>query len=141
MKSLLQPSFLARSCDLGLLVLRVSIGLGLLLKHGLEKIFHFSQMAAHFPDPVHIGSHASLVFAMVSDAICSILVIVGAATRLAAFVIFVNVAVAYALVHNFGFHTDHGELVYIYMGCFLSLMLTGPGRYSVDAIWLRNQEK
>jgi DoxX len=60
--------------------LRVWTGFILFTKHGLEKLMHFSQMAQHFPDPLHIGSHPSLAFALLSDAICSILVMLGFAT-------------------------------------------------------------
>ena len=63
--------------DVGLLILRVLAALSLFLKHGWEKPTHFAAMAAHFPDPIHIGPVASLAFALVADAVCSILVAVG----------------------------------------------------------------
>ncbi|MHB8302202.1 MAG: hypothetical protein ACYDC6_05085 [Acidobacteriaceae bacterium] len=44
--------------DIGLLLLRRALGLSLFLKHGAEKIMHFSRMSAHFPGPMHIGGHA-----------------------------------------------------------------------------------
>ena len=77
------------AADFGLLVLRVVLGGMLFFKHGLEKATHFSQMSSRFPNPVHIGSHASLVFALISDAICSLLVVLGLGTRFAAFIIVV----------------------------------------------------
>jgi len=120
------------SLDAGLLLLRVSLGLSLFLKHGAEKIMHFSRMAQRFPDPVHIGSHASLVFALISDAICSLLVVLGLGTRVAAFIIFINIGVALYFVHHLAFHTDHGELIVAYMGGFLALIFTGAGRFSLD---------
>jgi hypothetical protein len=39
----------------GLLALRIVIPGSLILKHGIEKVFTFSTMAQHFPDPIHIG--------------------------------------------------------------------------------------
>ncbi len=50
----------ALGTDLGLLLLRASFGLSLFLKHGLEKVTSFTQMAQVFPDPLHLGAHVSL---------------------------------------------------------------------------------
>jgi putative oxidoreductase len=118
--------------DFGLLVLRVCLGTSLFLKHGVEKITHFSHMAARFPDPVHIGAHASLVIALISDAICSLLVAVGLGTRVAAFIIVANLGVAFYFVHHLAFRTEHGELILIYMAGFLALIFTGAGNFSLD---------
>ena len=118
--------------DFGLLALRIFFGLNLFLRHGLEKISHFSQMSRHFPDPIHIGSHASLICALISDAICSLLVTFGLGTRVAAFIVFVNIGVAFVLVHHHPFVSGRGELLLLYIGGFLALVFTGGGRYSLD---------
>ncbi len=131
------------STGLGLLLLRVWFGVALFLKHGLEKPTHFAQMAAHFPNPVHIGPVPSLVVALISDAVCSILVILGLATRWAALFIFFNVLVAWVFVHHlqfFGHTADHGELTVLYIGAFLALAILGPGRFSLDAALLRRSQ-
>jgi putative oxidoreductase len=133
MRKVLQLSFVPRSIDLALLVLRVWLGVALFLKHGLEKITGFSGMAAHFPDPLHIGRVPSLVLALISDGICSILIVLGLATRLAALIIAVNLGVAFCLVHHFHFFGQgNGELPWVYMGGALALFLAGPGRFSLD---------
>jgi putative oxidoreductase len=125
-----------RGQDFGLLLLRVCAGAVLFLRHGWEKPTKFSMMAAHFPDPVHIGPHASLLFALVSDAICSVLVAIGLATRWASLVVLINVGVAWAFVHHFLFFgraADHGEICALYLAIYLALLVAGPGRFSVDA--------
>lgn len=133
MNRFLQLGFLPRNFDLGLLVLRVWLGLDLFFRHGLEKIMHFSQMAAHFPDPVHIGPRLSLAFALLSDGICSLLVVLGLATRLAALIIVINLAVAFTLVHHFALSGRFsGELPFVFLGGFLAVLIVGPGRFSVD---------
>jgi putative oxidoreductase len=73
MNRLIRLDFLPRSSDVGLLLLRLWVGLSLFLAHGVEKVANFSAMAAHFPNPVHIGPHGSLAMALFSDAICSVL--------------------------------------------------------------------
>ena len=120
------------STDIGLLVLRVVLGAMLFFKHGLEKITHFSQMSAHFPNPLHIGSHASLIFATLSDAICSLLVVLGLGTRFAAFIIVVNMSVALYFVHHMALRQEHGEMMMVYIAGFVALIFAGGGRFSLE---------
>ena len=134
--SIVSFNFLKSDGDLGLLLLRLGLGLSLFLKHGWEKPTHFSEMAAHFPDPLHIGAVPSLLFALVSDALCSLLVVVGLATRWAALAVVINIGVAWLFVHHaefFGKHADHGEVCVLYIIGYLVLFVTGPGRHSMDA--------
>ena len=130
-----------RGVDAGLLVLRLLAGTSLFLKHGWEKPTHFAEMAAHFPDPIHLGPAPSLLIALVSDVICSVLTMVGLATRWAALFVVINVGVAWSMVHHFGFFAgpdaDHGELCCLYITVFLALSFTGAGRYSVDSLIAR----
>ena len=123
--------------DFGLLLLRVGVGGSLFLKHGWEKVTGFSHMAQHFPDPIHIGPLPTLAIALVGDAICSLLVILGFFTRPAAFFAACNILVAWALVHHFEFFghgpgADHGELCVLYVAVLLALAIAGPGRFSLD---------
>ncbi len=123
--------------DAGLLILRLLAGASLFLKHGWEKVAHFTAMAAHFPDPIHLGPVPSLVIALASDVLCAVLVTVGLATRWAALFVVINVGVAWSLVHRFAFfagpEADHGETCLLYVAAFLALSFIGAGRYSIDA--------
>jgi uncharacterized membrane protein YphA (DoxX/SURF4 family) len=56
-----------RSTSAGLLILRVFVGLPIFIKHGLEKLTGYSTMVRHFPDPIYIGAHASLAYALLAD--------------------------------------------------------------------------
>ncbi|MGA2597064.1 MAG: DoxX family protein [Bryobacteraceae bacterium] len=119
--------------DIALLILRVMAGFSLFLKHGMEKLTGFSQMAAHFPDPLHIGPVPSLAFALLSDAVCSLLIILGLGTRIAALVVAINLIVAFTLVHRLNFSGPHpGELAWLYLAIAVLLVLTGAGKFSVD---------
>jgi putative oxidoreductase len=131
-----KASTASSSADLGLLVLRLIAATSLFLKHGTEKLFHFSAMAQHFPNPVHIGSLPTLVIALIADAICMPLLVLGLFTRWAALFSFCNLLVAWALVHHYQFAGrggEHGELIVVYMGVMLTLAIAGPGRHSLDA--------
>ena len=116
----------------GLLVLRAA-ALSLFLKHGLEKLTGYSTMVRHFPDPIHMGTHASLAFALLNDGICSVLVMIGLATRPAAVVILINLLTAFFFVHHAAYFSNgHLELVALYIIIFATLLFTGPGRFSID---------
>jgi putative oxidoreductase len=138
--------------DIGLLIVRVMVSASLFAHHGWEKISGFSHMAQHFLDPLHIGVVPSLAFAAFADAICAVLVILGAATRAASFFILVNLLVVYFIVHNAlglsflnmappyglpasampGGGGDHLEMVFVYLAVYLFLTLVGGGALSVD---------
>ena len=68
---------------LGLLLLRLGAGGLLLYGHGWAKLMHYSQRAAHFPDPLGIGSPRSLMLVIFAEVLCSVMVMLGFATRFA----------------------------------------------------------
>jgi uncharacterized membrane protein YphA (DoxX/SURF4 family) len=74
MNKFVRLGFVPRHYDLGLLVLRLLFGFVLCILHGWPKVMNFSQMSGHFPDPLHIGSNFTLLFAILSDLICSLLI-------------------------------------------------------------------
>ena len=133
MKRLINLSFIPVNTDAALLILRVWLGLGVFVKHGIEKITGFSNMAKHFPDPIGIGSTASLSFALFSDAVCPVLVIIGLATRLASSFIIINLFVAFAFLFKFSIDKPHSELAFVYLGAFITLLIAGGGKYSIDS--------
>ncbi|HTW47291.1 MAG TPA: DoxX family protein [Acidobacteriaceae bacterium] len=131
-----KSSAASSSHDLGLLFLRLVCATSLFIKHGMEKLFTFSAMAAHFPDPIHIGHIPTLIIATIADGICMPLLVLGLFTRWAALWSLCNLFVAWAFVHHFQFAGrggDHGELIVVYMGVMLALVIAGPGRFSIDA--------
>jgi putative oxidoreductase len=130
-------NFFPRKVDCGLLALRLTAAIPLFLKHGTEKLFRFHHMMSFFPNPLHIGVLPSLLFATLSDGICTLLIIIGFATRWAALICFLNIFIALAFVHHFaifGPQGDHGELMLLYLAAMAMLILAGPGRYSVDRL-------
>ena len=84
-----------------------------------------------FGDPIGLGVPTSLYLSAFAEFICAILIILGLLPRLASIPLIINMAVAFFIVHaadDFGTR----ELSLLYMGMFLTLFFTGPGRYSVD---------
>lgn len=137
---ILSAKFLPKSStDAQLLVLRVGVGLTLFLRHGWEKVSQLSLVNPHFADPLHIGMTPSWIIATFADGICSLLIALGIGTRWLSAFCFLNIFVAWSLVHHFAFFgktpgADHGELIVLYLVGFAVLVIGGPGRYSVDAM-------
>jgi putative oxidoreductase len=139
-KDVVTMRFISERTQAGLALLRVWTGLTLFLRHGWEKQpAHWAQFMTHFPNPIGIGSHPSFVIAFISDFICGILLIVGLGTRWAALYCLCNIFVAWAFVHHFAFsgkgpQGDHGEIMVLYLGALLTLLIAGPGAASVDRL-------
>jgi putative oxidoreductase len=133
MNSFVRLGFVPRNYNVALLVLRVIFGFTLCIVHGWPKAMHFSAMASHFPDPLHIGGRFTLMFAILSDLICSLLVVIGLGTRWAALIIAINTGAAFVLVHKFALSGPHsGELPLLFCVWALAIVIAGAGRYSVD---------
>ncbi|MGE4568101.1 MAG: DoxX family membrane protein [Bacteroidales bacterium] len=121
------------SGSLALLFLRLFVGV-IMLTHGWPKLMGFSEMSGGFPDPLHIGTLPSLSLAVFAEVFCSVLLIVGAFTRLAAGVLIVNMAVALFVIHGPVTDTNTlAELPLFYLVVYIYLFLSGPGKYAVDA--------
>src|SRR5579871_455038 len=130
--------------DTGLLVLRVIVGLSIFIRHGIEKVFHIPHGLQTFGDPIGVGHIPSFLVAMISDGICSILIVLGLFTRWSAIFCAFNVFVAWASVSHFAFlgkgpKQDHGEAMVLYIAAFLCLFLSGPGRFSLDEMLFRGR--
>jgi len=132
--------------DLGLLIGRVLFGGMMLLSHGYPKMAKFDMISDKFPDPLGVGSAMSLGLAIFAEFFCSILVILGIGTRLAAAQLIVTMSVAAFLIHGGDpFFAAPGErskeFALVYLTAFLLIFLAGPGRYSVDSIIARSSKK
>lgn len=130
----LQLSFLPTSVDLGLLVLRVWIGFSMLILHGWPKVSGYSAMLEKWQDPLGIGKQASLIGAIFGELVCSGLIVLGLATRFAALVAAFTMGVAFFIAHKGVLKgPGSGEMAFLYMAVFVTLILTGPGKLSLDA--------
>lgn len=122
--------------SVGLLIMRIWIGGAMLLAHGWPKVSTFSDRLQTFADPLGIGSPASLVMAIFAEVLCAILVMLGLGTRLAAVPLLFAMIMAAFIVHGADPWAKK-EFALLYAVPFLMLMLTGPGRYSLDHLLLK----
>jgi putative oxidoreductase len=128
-----QLHFLPTSPDLALLVLRVWFAIPLLTLHGWGKLANFAERSQRFSDPYGIGSPASLSLAIFAEVICSVLLVIGFGTRFAAVACAITMGTAFFFSHDARFTgPGNGELPFMYGGAFITLLIAGGGRYSVD---------
>jgi putative oxidoreductase len=120
------------AASIGLLLMRVTAGGLLLYGHGWPKLLHFAERASRFPDPLGIGSPRSLALAVFAEVLCAACVVLGFATRFASIPILILLGVAAFRVLGGAPWSDR-ELALVYAAPFLALVLTGGGRYSLDA--------
>jgi putative oxidoreductase len=133
LKKLFAPGSDSTGTSFGLLVLRVWLGGTLLANHGYDKLAHFGEKSANFPDPLGVGHATSLALVTFAEFFCSLLLIAGLLTRLGALVCAINLGVAFSLIHKGVLSGPHsGELAFIYLAGYVALLIAGPGRFSVD---------
>jgi putative oxidoreductase len=114
----------------GLLILRIGVS-ALMLTHGIPKLTKLLAGNFEFGDPIGLGSGISLVLAVGAEVGCSLLVLIGAGTRLAVIPLMFTMLVAAVIVHAddpFG----RKELPLLYLLIYTLLSLAGSGKYSVD---------
>ena len=131
--SILRLEFLPASVDLGLLVLRLWIGLSMLLLHGWGKLAAYEKLPKGLPDPLGVGNQMSWGLAVFGEVVCSVLLVLGLFTRFAALSGAITMGVAFFLVHDMRLKgANPGELAFIYMAALLTILLAGPGRFALD---------
>ena len=119
--------------DLGLLLLRLGVGLPMLVYHGMPYLAHFDQEAARFLPLFGFESSTTLALAIVAEVGAAFLMIVGLFTRLAAFLVAATMAVAFVMVHGASFSGEQsGELAFLYCVGAASISVMGSGRFAWD---------
>jgi putative oxidoreductase len=114
--------------NLGLFGLRVGPAAIMLLAHGWPKLEAFSERMHTFPDPLGVGSPASLALVVFAEVICAGLLILGIATRLSAVPLLITMLVAAFVIHAQDPFAKQ-ELGIFFGLIFAVLTLTGGGTW------------
>jgi putative oxidoreductase len=123
--------------DVGLLVLRVAVGASLIGAHGWGKMATLvGGGGAGFPDPFGVGGVVSLALAVLAEVVCGLALILGIGGRLPAAILSIFFVVAFFMIHG-GDPFGERELAFVYLVAFVTLFLTGPGRYSLGKLLRR----
>lgn len=139
------------TASLGIIVLRVLVGFMMLVGHGIPKIENFAERREFFyvPDflPDKLAS-MSLLACIGAEVVAATFVIIGFATRPAAFVLgFCMVVAAFGALGGAPWFQKSStlietkELSIMYMIPMISIILSGSGAYSLDALFYRESKR
>jgi putative oxidoreductase len=130
-KSIFNPGNYPNNISMSLLILRVGVGI-FMLTHGLGKFSKlFGDEPIVFADPIGIGVTASLALTVFAELFCSILLIAGLATRLAAIPLIITMCVITLFVHG-GDAFGMKELPLLFGIVYFAIAIAGAGKYSLD---------
>jgi putative oxidoreductase len=132
MRKLLSTNYSAGAFNTAILLLRLTAGV-LMLMIGYDKLVHFQE---HIPKMINfmgIGQKVSLTLVVFAEFFCSAILIIGLFTRFACIPLIVTMCVALFKVHHADFFGD-GQTATLFLGCFIALLLVGPGKISVDSM-------
>jgi len=117
--------------NLGLLIMRATFGLLLAFGHGWGKLSTFSTLAPQFPDPFGAGSTFSLALTVFAEFFCALAVALGILARIATLPLII-MFLTIILIIQANDPWEKIEFAVVYLVPFVTILLTGPGKYSLD---------
>ena len=118
--------------DLALLLTRIGFGGLMLINHGIPKLDKLNG-PIEFADPIGVGATASLILCLIGEFLAPVLIIIGLKTKLAAIPAAITMGVAAFMAHASD-PWKAKELAIVYMFGYVFLFISGPGKFSVDAM-------
>lgn len=110
-----------------------------MLTHGFPKLIKlFGSEEIVFADPFGMGMATTLALAVFAEFVCSILVIIGLGTRLAAVPLIITMFTAAFVIHAPD-PFQRKEMALLYLVIFTVILITGAGKHSLDYYWLKRK--
>lgn len=135
LSKLLSTQLKDTSIHIGLFLLRLTAGC-LMIPHGYDKLMTFSENKNDFMNFMGLGSPVSLALVIGAEFFCAILITGGLLTRLATLPLLITMAVAVFDIHEMDIFGEAGT-AFIYLMMYTILLITGPGKFSLDAMVLK----
>jgi putative oxidoreductase len=132
MRKLLSTKYSAGAFNAAMLLLRLGVGI-LMMNHGYDKLVHFSEYQSKFMNFLGMGTTMSLALVVFAEFFCSLFLILGLFTRLAAIPLIITCCVIIFKVNHGNVFGD-AEIVALYLTGYLVLLFVGAGRISVDSM-------
>ncbi|OBY66049.1 hypothetical protein LPB301_07110 [Polaribacter reichenbachii] len=99
--------------------------------HGYPRFINFSKISSEFADPLGIGTETSLALVVFAEFFCSLFLVLGLLTRWICVPLIITMIVATWIV-NGGKDFIFQEKSFIYLICYISLLISGSGYFSLD---------
>jgi putative oxidoreductase len=119
----------------GLLLFRVGTGL-LMIPHGYNKLINFETYSKDFTNFLGLGPAISLSLVIGAEFFCSIFLCIGLFTRVALIPLIITMLVALINAHH-GDILGKGGSAFQFLISYILLLLSGPGRFSLDRTLFR----
>jgi len=132
MKKLFSAKYSAGTVSAAMLLLRLGVGI-LMMNHGYQKLTHFSELEPKFMNFMGMGSTVSLALLVFAEFFCSIFLVLGLFTRLAAIPLIIATCVMIFKAHN-GDVLGDAQTATLFLTGYLVLLFVGPGKVSVDGM-------
>ena len=116
-----------------MLGIRLVFGLIMLFAHGLDKLQKFNTLQGSFYNFMGMGTKTSLVLDIFAELFCSLFLVLGLFTRFSV-VPLIIVTLVIIFGHDSGKPMLESEMPLLYLFGFLTLLLCGPGKISIDAM-------
>ena len=123
----------AWNTDIALLILRAFVGIIMLFSHGWGKMINLLAGETDFISILGLSEPIALALAVFSEIVCSALLTLGLFTRLALIPLMITMLVAVFIVHADDPFSKQ-EFGLLFLVPYFVLMLTGPGKYSLDRL-------
>lgn len=132
MRKLITTRYSEGAFNTAMLLLRLFAGI-LMMYHGYDKLVQFGERHDQFMNFLGLGSTVSYTLVVFAEFFCSLFIVLGLFTRLAAIPLIITMGVALFKAHNGEIFGD-GEMSALFLGCYLVILLLGPGKISVDGM-------
>jgi putative oxidoreductase len=126
-------SYSSAAFNIAMLLLRVSFGAVLMVKHGFAKLMNFATLQHTFYNFLGFGPKFSLILVLFAEIFCSLLIVLGLFTRWACIPIIIAMLV---VIYGADAGKDFldSELAIFSLTAFVVIAFCGPGKISVDGM-------
>jgi putative oxidoreductase len=128
----MSTNYSAGAFNVSMLLMRLIFGI-LMMTNGYDKLIGFSGMKNDFMNFMGMGSTTSLILVVFAEFFCALFLVLGLFTRLSAIPLVICMGVALFKAHNMDILGD-GSSATLYLGAYLTILLLGPGKFSVDGL-------
>lgn len=132
LRKLLVPQQDSNKVNYGALILRIGFGT-LMMTHGYGKLIHFADYAPNFMSFMGLSGEVSLALVVFAEFFCALFVGLGLFTRFSLIPLIITMLVACFVAHGAD-PIGKKEMSILYFCAYASLFLTGPGKFSLDAL-------